>query len=353
MTEPPPLEPAGPPPPVLRAYELPTARRVVTFGLQLAYRSNGDLRRASLYIGVLTLALLGPPLVFLVEFIARFQFADVDAFTSLIEDPSGDAVGPFLALILAGYVAIFGWLAVSIDGQLIAVALLASRATDQVLSLRQATIRARQVFWRMIRGSFLAGLVSSVVQLVVSAIIVAVIGRTDTSGIFVTVIAVILLAPLGYLATAVVIGDVGAIEALKRSIRLARARPRIAFVVALFTLVTAAIQTFALFAGLDLLVRVAAFLHLGVSGDVLPMVLTLLGLLAFVMAFGSLNFTIAAIVAAPQVSAFLGLTYYAGGLDRARDLPPTGPRFRWVTRPMVVAMVIVAIASGLGVSSLR
>ena len=187
----------------------------------------------------------------------------------------------------------------------------------------------------------------------VSAIIVAAIGRTDTSGIFVTLIAVILLAPLGYLATGVVIGDVGAIEALKRSIRLARARPRIAFVVALFTLLTAAIQTFALFAGLDVLVRVAAFLHLGVSGGVLPLVLTLLGLLAFVMAFGSLNFTIAAIVAAPQVSAFLGLTYYAGGLDRARDLAPTAPRFRWVTRPMVVAMVVVAIASGLGVSSLR
>ncbi len=70
------------------------------------------------------------------------------------------------------------------------------------------------------------------------------------------------------------------------------------------------------------------------------------------MAFGSLNFTIAAIVAAPQVAAFLGLTYYAGGLDRARDLPANAPRFRWVTRPMVVAIILVGLFSAIGLSGL-
>jgi hypothetical protein len=347
------VEPESQPTTALRSYELPTARRVVTYGLQLAYRSTADLRRASLYIGVLTVALLGPLLVFAVEFLGHYQFADLEAFTSLLEDTTAAAAGPFLALVLAAYVAVFGWVAVAIDGQLIAVALLAARAAETSLSLRQATIRARQVFWRMVRGSFLAGLASALVQVVVSAVLVALLGRTDTSGILVTIVAVILLAPLGYLATGVVVGDVGAIEALKRSIRLARARPRIALVVALFTLGTAALQTFALFAGLDLLVRIGTFLQLGVSGGVLPLVFTLLGLLAFVMAFGSLNFTIAAIVAAPQVAAFLGLTYYAGGLDRARELPADAPRFRWVTRPMVVGIVIVSISSALGIASLR
>ena len=354
----PPADPAAagvPPavsPPPLRAYELPTARGVVTYGLQLAYRASAELRRASLYIGLLTLALVGPPLVLGVEFLARYQsaFESSDALTRLLRDPS--VAGSFLALIVAVYAALAGWVAVAIDGQLIGVALLAARATDRAMSLREATIRARQVFWRMVRGSFIAGLASALVQVVVSAILVAVLGRGDTSGILVTIVGVILLAPLGYLATGVVIGDVGALEALKRSIRLARARPRIAVVVALFTLVTAGIQTFALFAGVDTLTRIGEFLHVGASGGVVPQVLTLLGLLAFVMAFGSLNFTIAAIVAAPQVAAFLGLTYYAGGLDRAREVPPTAPRFRWVTRSMLVLIVIASLASALGVSSL-
>jgi hypothetical protein len=149
----------------------------------------------------------------------------------------------------------------------------------------------------------------------------------------------------------VVLGDVGAGEALRRSLRLARARPSIALVVALFTVVTGAIQTFALGAGLDLVFRVGDFLHLGVTGGVLPLVITILGLLAFVMALGSLNFTVAAIVAAPQVAAFLGLTYYSAGLDRARDLPPTAPRFRWITRPMIALVALVALFSGLGIMS--
>jgi hypothetical protein len=344
MTEP------SEPPPVLRAYELPTARSVVTYGLQLAYRSSADLRRASLYIGLLTVALLGPPLVFALEFLARYQFADLEAFTKLMRDPA--AAAPFLALLLAVYLAIFGWVAVAIDGQLIAVALLAGRAAEKGLTLREATTRARQVFWRMVRGSFLVGLVSSLIQVVVSAVLVAMVGRTDTSGIVVTVVAVILVAPLGYLATGVVIGDVGAIEALKRSVRLARARPPIALVVALFTLVTAGVQTFAIAAGLDLFLRVGAFLHVGASSGVGPLVLTLLGLLAFVMAFGSLNFTIAAIVAAPQVAAFLGLTYYAGGLDRTREIVVGAPRFRWVTRSMVVVIIVVGLCSAIGLSSL-
>src|SRR5206468_10362761 len=100
----------------------------------------------------------------------------------------------------------------------------------------------------------------------------------------------------------IVLGDVGAREALARSIKLARARPRIALVVALFTLVTAAIQLLALTAGLSLITDVASFFDLGVGGGLGSFALAILLLLAFVMAFGSLSFTIAAIVAAPQVA---------------------------------------------------
>ncbi len=123
--------------------------------------------------------------------------------------------------------------------------------------------------------------------------------------------------------------------------------------VALFTLVTAAIQLFALSAGIDVIARVDALFHVGSDGGLGSLVATIFGLLALVMAFGSLTFTVGAIVAAPQVAAFLGLTYYSAGLDRARDLPESAPTFRWVTRPMVILIVIVAIVSASGVASLH
>lgn len=338
-------------PPTLRAYELPTARRVVTYGLQLAYRSSGELRRASLYIGLLTLALLGPPVVYLIEFVAHYDVTDLQAISALVGDNAAGTA--FLAVTTMLTVGLVAWLAVSIDGSLIAVALLAARETDRALTLREATTRARQVFWRMVRGSLIAGLVSLVIQAILAGVLSIFVEPSTGRGFVVSFVAIVLVAPLGYLATGVVIGDVGAVDALARSIHLARARPRIALVVALFTLVTAGIQTFALLAGLDLVARVGAFFQVGVTSGVGPLVLTILGLLLFVMAFGSLTFTVGALVAAPQVAAFLGLTYFAGGLDKARKLPPGAPRFRWMTRPMVGTVLIVAFFSGTGIASLQ
>jgi hypothetical protein len=340
----------APEPVVLRAYDLPTARGAVAFGLTLAYRASSELRRASLYIGLLTLALLGPPLVYAIEFVAHYQLVTLEAIDALGSDPG--AAMAFLGVVGVVTLGLAGWFAVSVDGSLIAVALLAARESDRAFTLREATIRARQVFWRMVGGSFITLVVSLVIQLVLASILTALAGPSSGEGFLVSFVAVILVAPLGYLATGVVLGDVGPTEALKRSIRLARARPRIALVVALFTLVTAAIQTFALGAGLDLVGRFFGVLHIGVTSGGGPLVATILALLVFVMAFGSLTFTVGAIVAAPQVAAFLGLTYYVGGLDRARDLPPTAPKFRWVTRPMLALIGVVAVLSGIGIISI-
>ena len=349
--EPAPEPPPGPEPVVLRPYDLPTARRVVQYGLTLAYRASSDLRRASLYIGLLTLAILGPAVVYVVEFAAHYQLVEEGALTQLFSDPS--TIGVFVSLLLTIYAALACWFAVTIDGQLIGIALLAARAGDRPFTLREATIRARQAFWRLIRGGLLTGVGVGMIQLLLLGILIWITGFNSAEGFVASLIASLVVAPLGYLATGIVLGDVGAVEALRRSIRLARARPSIALVVALFTVVTGAIQTFALSAGLDLVFRGADLFHVGVSGGVLPLVITILGLLAFVMAFGSLTFTIAAIVAAPQVAAFLGLTFFSGGLDRARDLPADAPTFRWVTRPMLVAIGLMALVSGAGILYVR
>jgi len=135
------------PQPVLRAYDLPTARGVVAFGLTLAYRASSELRRASLYIGLLTLALLGPPLVYAIEFVAHYQLVTLEAIDALASDPGAAVV--FLGVAGVVGLGLAGWFAVSIDGSLIAVALLAARESERAFTLREATIRARQVFWRM------------------------------------------------------------------------------------------------------------------------------------------------------------------------------------------------------------
>jgi hypothetical protein len=355
--EPPLPEPPAtlePDPITLRPYDLPTARGVVSFGLSLAYGASSELRRASLYIGLLTLALLGPPIVLLIEFIAHYDLTNPETITTAFGfQPDPAIAAPLITLSLLLYPALAGWFAVSIDGQLIAVALLAAREGERHFTLREATIRARQCFWRVVRGSLIVGLASLVIQLVIGVVVAAVLTAGTGSDFVVSVIGVVILAPLGYLTTGIVLGDVGALESLRRSMRLARARPRIALVVALFTLVTAAIQLFALLGGLDLFIRLATVVHLGFEGGVGPLVGVILGILALVMAFGSLSFTVAAIVAAPQVAAFLGLTYYTAGLDKVVEQPPTGPRFRWVTRPMIVLIVLVVLGSGAGIASLQ
>ena len=74
--------------------------------------------------------------------------------------------------------------------------------------------------------------------------------------------------------------------------------------------------------------------------------------LAFIVAFGSLTFTIAAIVAAPQVSAFLGLTFYSAGLDKARAPSATPANIRWVSVPMTIAIACLAVAALAGIPSI-
>lgn len=336
--------------PVLRPYDLPGARQVVTSGLTLAYRATTELRRASLYVGLLTLALLGPPLVFAIEAIAKLHLTDIASISFLEGNRAAATAAAEMVLLL--YAGIAGWVAVVVDGQLIAVALLAARAGDRPFTLRDATTRARQVFWRLVRGGVIVGLLVVIIQLVVQAVFLGGSRLNSTNGFVASLVATFAVSPLGYLSTGIVLGDVGALEALRRSVALARARPRIAIVVAAFTLVTGALQSFALGAGLEVVADIAAALHLDPAGNAGALVVTILVVLALVMAFGSLTFTIAAIVAAPQVAAFLGLTYYSAGLDRALAADPSRPRFRWVTRPMVALIVIVALLSTIGVLQL-
>jgi hypothetical protein len=346
---------------VLRTYDLPTARRVVSSGLQLSLASSSDLRRASIYIGLLVLAAFGPAALAVLLTLGRLGDSAGDVLSTLIFSPEQVALtqpeigGVLIVLLFVLIGGLVSYVAITIDAGIIAVAILGGRAADRPLRLWEAILRARQSFWRIAGAGFVVGLVSGLVQVALTAVIGNFTQSVETSSVVTAIVGTLAVAPFAYVSAGIVLGDVGAVEALSRSWRLFRARPWLAVVVVLFTLVTSAIQLFALSAGLDLLLRASDVLHVSLTEGALAFLAAATLMLAAITAFGSLLFTVGAIVSAPQVTGFLGLTFFSGGLDRARSPEPRAPNgFRWVTRPMlalligttaVIALEIPAISS--------
>lgn len=350
-TVPDPVEPASPPTPPdqPRAYELPSARKVVGSGLQLALASTSDLRRASIYIGLLVLGAFGPTVVGVLLIFGRLGDRAGDALTALFlggyygARPQPALEAAILVVSLEALVGILLFLAISVDAQVMGIAILGSRAGERPLRMWEALTRARQTFWRVTGAGAVVGVASTVIQLLIVTAIGGLSQSAEAADVVAAIIATIVIAPLAYVSTSIVLGDVGAMEALSRSWRLFRVRPRLAVVVVLFTLVTSAIQLFALSAGLDLVTRAGELLHVSLTAGAVSFLIAVALVLAAVVAYGSLTFTIGAVVAAPQVAGFLGLTFYSGGLDRARSAGAAPPRgFRYVTHPMAIAMVALA-----------
>jgi hypothetical protein len=346
LFEPPPTQPPTP----SRAYVLPSPRKVVSSGLALALASTSDLRRASIYIGLLMLGAFGPAIVAFLLILGRLGESGGDVLGALFFGSgfAGPPVPPALeaALLVVLFEALFGLLlfvSISIDAQVIAIAILGGRAAERPLRLWESIIRARQTFWRMAGSGTLVGIVTVIVQGLIVAAIDGFSRSPEASGVAGALLATIIVAPLAYVSTSVVLGDVGAMEAISRSWRLFKARRLLAVVVVLFTFVTSAIHLFALSAGVDLVVRAADLLQVSVTEGALAFLAAAVLILAVVVAYGSLTFTISAIVSAPQVTGFLGLTFYSAGLDRALVDAPKPPRgFHYVTRPMLVALVVLS-----------
>jgi hypothetical protein len=346
--------PAAPAQTWTKAYELPTARSVVSAGFQLAFASSAAVRRASIYIGLLSLGAIGPVVVLLLVGIGRLM-SDPTTADTIASDPSllffeqpeiAQPLTLIYVLVIVGFVL---FAAIGIDAQAIAIAMLAGVAAERPLRLAEAITRARQTFWRLVGAGIIVGLVSGIVSLVVAWPFLKPFDTNSGVSFIGSMVGILVVSPWAYAATCIVLGDVGVVEALRRSVKLFRARKRIALVVVLFTLVTAAIQTFALGAGLDVAVRAGELFQLRLDQGPISLILPGILVLAFVVAFGSLTFTIAAIVAAPQVAAFLGLTFHSGGLERARAVEGSRPGpFHWVSVPMAVAMALIVVVAAAG-----
>ena len=339
-----------------RTYEVPSARHVVNVGLQLAQRTNRAIGRASVYIGLLSLGAFGPAAILVLVGIARLlgdpgtaaTITSDNPFLILVDQP--ELAGPLALIYVVGIVGVVLLVAISIDAEAMAIAILGSVAAEQPLTLQQAVRRARQTFWRLFASALLVNITSGVLSLVIAWPFLRPFDTNQGVSFIASMLATLAVTPFAFAATGIVLGDAGAVETLRRSVRLFRARPRVALVVTLFTLVTAAIQTFAFGGGAELLGRVAEFFHPGEGASAL--ILPGLLVLAFIVAFGSLTFTIAAIVASPQVAAFLGLTFYSAGLDKARAAAAAGSRVRWVSVPMTIAMAILGVVVLAGIPTI-
>lgn len=387
MDEPAAAGPAGEVPGEFTIVALPTARQLVGRGLDLVVGATPQLRIGSLFVAGTFLGLAGPFAIVAVELVSKLPGllspGDLRAPNSPFVRNS--AFGPdspfglaFVGIAVLSVIASIGFVVLSIEGSIIAESLLAGRLTGRPLSLRQAVIRSRQTFWRVVRGSLIVGLPLAGLSMAISAALGSRAGQGSDAPSLVASLAVGFVgAPFTYLISGIVLGDVGAREALRRSIRLTRARWRLPLIMALLAFVSGAIELFALGAGLDEVTRVAGVLHLGFDADVPRRLVSYLLLLVGVLALGTLAFTIGAILAAPRVVAFVGLTQFSGGLDRAREAdaamsapaisapiltgpadqapppshwsnPPPPAAFRWLSVPTIlgiVTAVVVAVAT--------
>ena len=360
--EPPPIEPPPiddapapvAPPPVPRA-AAPRVGESIGGALDLALSASRQIRRASLYVGALTLALLGPATVLFMA-IVRDE-GSLSAALSLVASPATfgrepEAVTMFKVSFVCG---VFGLLAILIEAQIIVAAILGGVATGRRIGIRGSLRLSRRVFWRVFAASFLVGVLGSAAGLLLMNILdPSTLGELQGAQIWAILVQIAVAAPFSYSLAGIVVGGVGPIESLKRSVRIAGARWRLAFLIALAGAVIGVVQDFALGAGFDVLSRIATAAGLGLDGSIEIAFLTGLLILASVMAIGSLLVTVTALIVAVQVFAFLRMTGYSAGLDRALgggfDDDLRAPRL--VTWPMRILIAFGGVFALLGLTSL-
>jgi hypothetical protein len=330
--------PATPPMPPVES-----TRRLLGASFDLLARSSPEMRPASFYVGLVILGTVAP--LALAAWATIVTDVQRSAFESLVVlGPSYEAWDTFLV-----WIAGVGFLVALIDSRIIAVSLLGARLVGRPITVRQALARSRAVFWQAVVATVIVGGGSFLIQAGIGAVLGSQ-GDVDGSiGIVVTLIVTALYgAPFAYLLAGIALGDVPPVVALRRSLRVFRARKMAAVVVALSETAAQLLILFGLGAGLDIAFRVADAVGLGPDSGTMGIVLVTMGIVIGVFAIGTLVFTVTAISVAPQVVMFVGLTHATFGLDHVRrggdtdpDLPRPGQRrFRWITWPLIGWMAL-------------
>ncbi len=337
---------------------MPSTLAIVSRGLDLNVAASAEIRRASLYVGLLWLLSAGPIAAVVWAFSAHQGGFDwlrtLATGHDLLLVPVGSAFEWLsLVVVIVGFACL---VSISIDAQLVATILIGARATGRRLDLRAALALARLRYWRLVRATLLVFAILLVPRFVINRVVMN--GQpvgTDAQDLVVTAINILLSVPFAYVAAGIVLGAVGAWEAVRRSWRLARARFRLAFLIAIVNTAVSYIAGFALGAGADVLGRLGTAFGIGPTMGPIQIV-ALAAIVAFaIVSIGSLVMTVDALTVGPQIVAFLGMTGYANGLDATKD-PPTPfatPRAEpLISRPMKIALVVSAAAAVLAVLNL-
>jgi hypothetical protein len=311
-------------------------RGLIGASFDLLLRAGEPIRRASFYIGVVLLGTVGPLVL------AVWGMVVLGYDLSVLSETTWLDLGAWLSLL--GVLAFAGFVVASVESQAVVVALLGGHLAGRPISVREAVQRSRMVFWAIIAASILVSIPATIVQ--------TVIGQETQQGLLIGLVAGIALqTPFVYATSGIVLGGVGPVEALRRSVRLVRARKAAAILLALLPTAFGVLLLVAVGSGLDLAIRAVEASGLGTdSGPAGLAILTVL-LLALVFAVGTLLLTASGIIYAPQAVMFVSLTHATMGLDPVRPggdhalEPPASRRhrFRWLTRPMLVGIALGAL----------
>lgn len=334
--------PAPLPAPTAETLAIPLGpRRLVGTALDLLTRPDAGLRSASFYIGFLVLLTVGPAAL-----LAGLAMATRGFDTLQQTEPPPAWVW---WLMLAFVPAAVGFVGAGVEARALASAVIGGRAEGRPLRLRESIAVARARFWPVLGAQVLVGIVSLIAQAVLVGLFSAAGVRLDALDYALSVIVgVVVGTPFIYAPAGIVLGEADAVEALRRSVRLARARKQLAVVVTLFSVLSGLVVQLGLGIGLDTVSRVASGAGLV---DHVPPILVVPLAAALTFAYGTLVLLTEAIAAAPAVHAFVALTHYTGGLERGRREPlairhPWDP---WFTPglALVAAVAIVALAGGM------
>ena len=351
----PPTTPEAPTAAPHPAIPLVTTSRLLAASFDLLGRSGTDMRRASFYIGLIILGTVGPLAL------ASWGLIVVETERGFAEFEEGFGANAEALFAGLGLLAFTGLVVAWVESRTLAITVLASRMVERPVSTRRALARSRRMFWSAILASFLAGIPVLFVQGVVSEFFAPTFGEAvEASVITSTLVTAMIGGPFAYVLAGVVLGDVNPFEALRRSFLVFRARKMASAIVVVFETITALLVLFGISAGLDVVLRLFGSLGFGPESSTIGLAATTIGVVAVTFAFGTLIFTVTAITVAPQVVMFLGLTHATIGLDRVRPGGPEDPdirlpgrpRFRWLTRSMLLGFVLGALGLALTVSTI-
>jgi hypothetical protein len=317
-----------------------STRRLLGASFDLLARTSDEMRPASFYIGLIVLGTVGPLAI------ASFGLEVVSIHHTrremeLLLSGGLGAVEGFL-LMLAG----LGLFVASVESQAMAASILGGQLSMRPVTTRVALARSRMVFWRVVVGAIVVGIPVGIAQVAVDTFFVAAFGpQTDLSLVTSVLVAALVGAPLAYVLAGIVLGDVAPFMAARRSVTVFSARKAAAILVAVFQTIAVLLVLLGVSAGLDLALRVFDALGLGTDSGPAGLILVVIGIVVAVFALGTLIYTALAISLAPQVVMFVGLTRATFGLEHVRpgggsdplSARPNRHRFRWLTRPMLVA----------------